>query len=118
MSAQSQGEPTSAASGSQPTVPPESELDAELHRAIAQVRLLEPEYEQLLADPGVIQEDRDGARRLLEIARANVESAQRAVERAEAGTYGLCTVCHGPIGDERLAALPDVDMCVACQAAR
>ena len=118
MSAPSQVEPTSSTALPQPTVPPDSGLHAELRRAIAQLRLLEPEYEQLLADPDVIQEDRDGVRVVLEHARANVERAQRAVERAESGAYGRCQVCDGPIGEERLAALPDVGTCVSCQAGR
>lgn len=94
------------------------ELQTELDRANAQLQLLEPEYAQLLADPDVIQEDRDTARVVLEHARQNVQHAQRAIERAEAGAYGLCSVCNEPIGDERLAALPDVEMCVRCEVQR
>lgn len=41
-----------------------------------------------------------------------------ALARVDAGTYGRCSVCDGPIGDERLAALPFVTVCVRDQARR
>lgn len=93
-------------------------LHSDLDKARAQVELLEPAYAELLADPEVIQEDRDATRVLLEHARANLETARRAVERFDAGTYGTCVRCGGPIGDERLAALPEVETCVACPTGR
>jgi RNA polymerase-binding transcription factor len=43
------------------------------------------------------------------------------VERARAklaeGSYGACDVCHGPIGDARLEALPWATECVVCRGA-
>lgn len=72
------------------------------------------EYDELLVDPGVIQEDRDSAALLLEHARRQLESAQSAVMQLDAGVYGRCAKCGGDIGDERLAALVDVTTCVNC----
>lgn len=43
-------------------------------------------------------------------------SVEQALADLDAGTYGVCTVCGGPIGDERLDALPDTDRCVTCAA--
>lgn len=51
----------------------------------------------------------DSARRRL----AAVESALR---RVDDGTYGVCEVCGGPIGDGRLDALPAATRCVRCAA--
>jgi DnaK suppressor protein len=45
------------------------------------------------------------------------EQARHAAERREQGRFGLCEVCGGPIGQERLAALPEATRCVACQGA-
>jgi len=39
-----------------------------------------------------------------------------AAERIGSGSYGVCAVCGGPIGDERLAALPSALRCVGCAA--
>jgi len=71
-------------------------------------------YDELLADPGVIQEDRDAAALLLAHARSQLNSAQLAVERLDAGEYGRCVKCGNDIGAERLAALVDVTTCLNC----
>jgi RNA polymerase-binding protein DksA len=36
----------------------------------------------------------------------------RAMERIDKGTFGTCETCGKPIGDERLAAMPWVTMCI------
>lgn len=38
-----------------------------------------------------------------------------ALASIEAGTYGICQDCGGPIPDGRLKALPDAVRCVPCQ---
>ena len=35
-----------------------------------------------------------------------------ALGRIEDGTYGVCTVCGGPIGEERLEAVPYATLCI------
>ena len=41
-----------------------------------------------------------------------------ALERIEDGTYGLCADCGGPIGEERLLAVPYATLCIAHKRAR
>ena len=89
-------------------------LDSELASATANLRRLEDEYNALLADPAVIQEDRDSTRILLEGARDAFAAAERAVERHRAGAYGRCSRCGIDIPAERLEALPEADTCVSC----
>jgi RNA polymerase-binding transcription factor DksA len=89
-------------------------LRAELERAEQHVAEAQAEYDLLLADPDVIQEDRDAAATVLGHARRQLESAREATVHLEAGTYGRCVTCGGDIGAERLAALVDVVTCVAC----
>lgn len=48
---------------------------------------------------------------------ARLNSVDAAAERLEAGTYGLCEACRGPIGEARMEALPDATLCVACKSA-
>ena len=40
-----------------------------------------------------------------------------ALGRLDEGSYGVCTRCGGPIGAERLAALPETVTCITCAAA-
>lgn len=90
------------------------QLNDELAGQQERLSALEAEYAQLLADPDVVQEDRDSTRILLEATRATVESAEEALARVEGGTYGRCVSCGKAIPAERLEAIPDADMCVEC----
>lgn len=51
----------------------------------------------------------------LQLTMADVE---RALAKLDEGTYGSCDVCGGPIGDERLEALPWATLCVKDSAKR
>jgi DnaK suppressor protein len=93
---------------------PEERLRGELRRAQDHVDEVQAEYDGLLADPDVIQEDRDSVALLLEHARRQLESARVATGHLDAGTYGRCVTCGGEIAPERLAALVDVVTCVTC----
>lgn len=89
-------------------------LEADRDQARARVAELEVEYEQLLGNRDVIQEDRDTTRRILEEARAGLAAAERSLAQEAAGAYGRCSGCGQPIGDERLEALPDTTTCRDC----
>jgi RNA polymerase-binding transcription factor DksA len=92
-----------------------TKLREELVHAEAQLAEISQDYEEALADSGVIQEDRDSLRQVLEAARSRVAHATAAIERAEAGTVvTACSRCGNPIPAERLEALPDTDTCVSC----
>jgi RNA polymerase-binding transcription factor len=39
---------------------------------------------------------------------------REALERMEAGTYGLCTACGGTIPFERLFVFPEAPQCASC----
>jgi RNA polymerase-binding transcription factor DksA len=89
-------------------------LREQLARATEQLAALQTEYDQLLADPDVIQEDRDATALLLEHARRQEAAARDAVSRLDDGSYGRCARCGDDIAPERLAALVDVTTCVRC----
>jgi DnaK suppressor protein len=38
-----------------------------------------------------------------------------ALGRIDAGTYGTCTTCGNPIGDDRLKAIPYATQCIDCR---
>jgi DnaK suppressor protein len=112
--------PNSAEDSSSADVPASSadelatRLRLELERAVANAHRMQSELDELLVDPGVIQEDRDAAARSLEHARREVELARSAVDRLDSGIYDKCATCGGDIGEERLAAVAGVTTCVRC----
>ncbi len=56
--------------------------------------------------------------RLISMARAlrsNLHDVERALTKMAAGTYGTCERCGGPIGPERLEALPWAVLCIQCK---
>jgi RNA polymerase-binding transcription factor len=45
---------------------------------------------------------------------ADLAGVDRAMARLDEGTYDVCEVCGGPIGDDRLAAAPYAVRCASC----
>ena len=60
--------------------------------------------------------EREHAAALAGQARQHLAAIDAAVRRLDAGSYGTCTSCGGPIGDARLAARPAADTCITCAA--
>ena len=44
------------------------------------------------------------------------EQAEHSAQLRAAGKAGICEDCGGPIGAERMEALPEATRCVGCQA--
>jgi RNA polymerase-binding transcription factor DksA len=55
---------------------------------------------------------------LLLRARGHLVDLERALERLEEGSYGVCEGCKRPIAPERLAARPAATTCIRCAAKR
>jgi hypothetical protein len=56
-----------------------------------------------------------GARQALYIAaRSAVREIDLALDRIDAGTYGVCVTCRSDIPPRRLAAVPTAPRCAAC----
>ncbi len=51
---------------------------------------------------------------LPEAARREVAEIDAALERIVRGSYGLCLACGGPIGLQRLRAIPEARYCLSC----
>lgn len=43
-----------------------------------------------------------------------LKEIDRAIARAEKGTYGVCERCKNPISEERLKVLPSATLCINC----
>jgi len=53
--------------------------------------------------------------RIAESETAEAGEIERAIEKIDNGTYGICEVCNKAINAERLQFLPYVTMCIKCQ---
>ncbi len=89
-------------------------LAKEVGNARESLARLNDEYEMAVTDDGVIQEDRDAVRQMVDRARTTLTKATDALDRHDAGVYGICAKCGQPIGEERLEALPQISTCRAC----
>lgn len=57
---------------------------------------------------------RQSDRALLQRLKKRAESLKQALARLEEGSYGRCTRCGKPIHPDRLAVLPDCEICIEC----
>ncbi len=47
--------------------------------------------------------------------RGQLDDVERALQKIEEGSYGLCDGCRRPINPERLEALPQANLCMMCK---
>ncbi len=58
--------------------------------------------------------DRGVQEAMLESSKRRLTALQNAVERIDAGTYGICVRCGKQISSGRLEAVPEALVCVPC----
>lgn len=102
------------------------ELRAELERAIAKlersmkttrraarpVRLDQTSVGRLSRMDAI--QNQSLTRGLQEREQARLATLTEALERLDAGSYGICNTCRSPIPFERLALFPETQTCSAC----
>jgi len=99
---------------------------AELLEKIEQLRARgQPSAERREGSPfGKREEGADEASELekrLVLEKRLIESlndVEHALEKYEAGTYGLCDACGQAIEEARLEAIPHASLCMSCKASR
>jgi len=97
---------------------------AELLEKIEQLRVLgQPSAERREGSPfGKREEGADEASELEkrlaleERLRDSLNEVEHALQKYEAGTYGLCDSCGRPIEQARLEAIPQASLCLRCKA--
>ena len=67
------------------------------------------------ADTGTKNITREHELALAANAREMLEQTEHALERIDAGTYGLCESCGKPIGKGRMQAFPRATLCMECK---
>jgi RNA polymerase-binding transcription factor DksA len=89
------------------------DLRAELAGIIAEQEAKPPDDEHDVEGSSVGYE-RARVMALLADAEARLAEVDAAVERVGSPGYGRCEACGGPIGDDRLRALPTTRRCLSC----
>jgi len=123
--------PVTAAAGEAPWTPAElktvrTEIAKDLERLRNELALVEVELDNLIADSGEGGRDdqadsgtktfeREHEMSLVINARDMVLQTERALERIDAKTYGLCEVCSAAIGKPRLQVFPRATLCMICK---
>ena len=106
-------------------------LDADRAGTLRRLALLEREQADIIAaaqsansddehDPegATIAFEREHAAALARQARQHLADIDAALARLDAGRYGICERCGGPIGPARLAARPAAATCITCAGVR
>ena len=103
-------------------------LDAARATVERRIAALRRSFDDVLAaadaDPADDEHDPDGSGgvayerqqlvALLRAAETELAALDLAADRVASGTYDVCATCGGPIGIERLDALPTTTACVRC----
>ncbi len=104
-----------------------AELDGEVLRLRAEIVSAEEALSGLMrdsaadsagdddADTGTKNMTREHEMSLAANAREMLEQTERARDRLDAGTYGICENCGKPIGKARVRAFPRATLCVECK---
>ena len=93
-------------------------LQHELGELKAQIAALEgtleekPDYGLGKGAPAVTRWELDRA--MLQQLRERAKSIERALSQMDETAYGICARCGRPIHPDRLAVLPDTNLCVHC----
>ncbi|MHB2024294.1 MAG: TraR/DksA family transcriptional regulator [Mycobacteriales bacterium] len=67
------------------------------------------------ADAGTKTFEREHELSLANNSRDLLAQVERALQRLESGSYGVCENCGNPIGKGRLQAFPRATLCVTCK---
>lgn len=75
------------------------------------------DLDQHPADVGTETFDRERDLSILDQVEGELADVERALQKLDEGTYGVCEACGEPIEDERLEALPAARFCLKHQTA-
>lgn len=66
-------------------------------------------------DRATLETDRSYTLRIRDRERKLILKIREALDRIDAGTYGICEICGGDISEKRLLARPVTTMCIDCK---
>jgi RNA polymerase-binding protein DksA len=75
----------------------------------------EPTIADNIGETATVTLDREMDYSLEEASNHVLAAIDAALERLDAGTYGVCVTCGKPIGEDRLEAIPYAAQCIECR---
>jgi len=98
-------------------------INAERERVREQLRQLGHEseletYDEGFADSGQVTAERGQVEALVGTLLDTLSDLDDALAKVDAGTYGRCEQCGGPIGEARQEAMPAARLCIECASQR
>jgi RNA polymerase-binding transcription factor len=100
---------------------PRQALSAERERLTTELEAMGVDrgsFDEGFADSGQVTAERGEVDALVGSLRETLVDIDNALAKLEAGTYGVCEQCGGPIGEARLEAMPAARLCITCASAR
>ena len=93
-----------------------SRIEAEAHEALLRRRQSLSQHEHRHpADPEAHWHDYEASPQSIPpVVQQELEDIDAALARIREGRYGTCLACGGPMGLQRLKALPEARYCLAC----
>ncbi|MBX3285142.1 MAG: TraR/DksA C4-type zinc finger protein [Actinobacteria bacterium] len=88
----------------------------DLHRQLAELETdgsAAPDFDENFADSAQVAAEVGENQALAATLRDQLVEVEAAVARIDQGTYGACEACGGPIGADRLDAMPSARFCIA-----
>lgn len=100
------------------TAAAKARLEAQLAELKGRLGRLEVDLDEPI-DPDMSEQatemqDDDSLGGQAELVARQIASTERALERIEDGTYGICAVCGAEISEGRLEARPEASLCIGC----
>lgn len=76
------------------------------------------EYDGNFADSSQVTAERGEAEALAHTLQETLADVERALEKMDAGEFGVCEGCEQPIAEPRLEAMPAAKLCIDCASKR
>lgn len=73
------------------------------------------DYGESFADAGAVTAERTERLGLVDNLKSQLDEVERALQRIQNGTYGVCAQCGNEIPSARLEARPESTLCVDCK---
>ncbi|HMO15536.1 MAG TPA: TraR/DksA family transcriptional regulator [Pirellulaceae bacterium] len=98
------------------------EIKLQLERQLAELENRAERIESRLSDPGnpdweenaVLHANDEVLNALTDLTGHDIQEIRLALNKIEAGTYGVCSDCNRKISKQRLEALPFSSLCIDC----
>lgn len=69
-------------------------------------------YDDNFADSGQVAAERGENKVLYDQLRRDLDDIEKALERMDTGSYGICEICGDAIGPDRLEVMPATRFCI------